>query len=162
MDFWNSLWNIIWVIVSAFVFVAYLIALFSIISDLFRDRELNGWWKALWLVLLIFVPFITSLVYLIARGQGMAERTHKAAVGNANAVEDYIPQRRDRQGQGPVRCRHHQRRRIRNPAGPGTEPSRKGRSDGLTANAAAQQAQTGKRQPKGLAFSYCGWVISPA
>ncbi|GGL81103.1 MULTISPECIES: SHOCT domain-containing protein [Micrococcaceae] len=90
MDFWNSLWNIIWVIVSAFVFVAYLIALFSIVSDLFRDRELNGWWKALWLVLLIFVPFITSLVYLIARGQGMAERTHKAAVGNANAVEDYI------------------------------------------------------------------------
>ncbi|MGJ3403955.1 SHOCT domain-containing protein [Glutamicibacter sp. Je.9.36] len=90
MEFWNSLWNIIWVIVSCFVFIAYLIALFSIITDLFRDRELNGWWKALWLVFLLFVPFITSLVYLIARGKGMSERSYKAAVGNANAVEDYI------------------------------------------------------------------------
>src|SRR5690606_10975763 len=90
MDFWDSLWNVIWVIVSGFVFIAYLIALFTIITDLFRDRELNGWWKALWLVLLIFVPFLTSLVYLIARGQGMAERTHNAAISNASAVDQYI------------------------------------------------------------------------
>ncbi|MFJ2618742.1 SHOCT domain-containing protein [Glutamicibacter sp. NPDC087344] len=90
MDLWNSLWNIIWVIISGFVFIAYLIALFSIITDLFRDRELSGWWKALWLVLLLFVPFLTSLVYLVTRGKGMAERSHKAAVGNAHAVEDYI------------------------------------------------------------------------
>ena len=41
-------------------------------------------------MLLLFVPFITSLVYLIARGQGMAERSHKVAVSNANAVEEYI------------------------------------------------------------------------
>lgn len=90
MDFWNSLWNVIWVLVSAFVFVAYLIALFSVITDLFRDRELNGWWKALWLLSLIFVPFLTAMVYLIARGKGMAERSYKVAAGNANAVEEYI------------------------------------------------------------------------
>ena len=90
MEFWSSFWNIIWFFVWAFVFVAYLIAIFSIISDLFRDRELSGWLKAVWLIALIFVPFITSLLYLIFRGQGMAERSHKAAVASTVAAEDYI------------------------------------------------------------------------
>lgn len=90
MDFWSNLWNIIWVFVSAFVFIAYLIALFSVITDLFRDRELNGWIKALWLLLLVFIPFITSLVYIIARGKGMAERNYERATQNTVAAEDYI------------------------------------------------------------------------
>ncbi len=34
MEFWSSFWNIIWFFVSAFIFIAYLIALFSIITDL--------------------------------------------------------------------------------------------------------------------------------
>ncbi|MGL3805742.1 SHOCT domain-containing protein [Paeniglutamicibacter sp. R2-26] len=67
-----------------------MIAIFSIVTDLFRDRELNGWWKALWLVALIFVPFLTALAYLIFRGKNMAERSHKAAVDSTVAAEDYI------------------------------------------------------------------------
>ena len=90
MEFWSNLWNVIWVFVTAFIFIAYLIALFSIVSDLFRDRDLKGWWKALWLFALIFVPFITSLVYLIARGKGMADRAYQSASQNAVATEDYI------------------------------------------------------------------------
>lgn len=90
MDFWSSFWNIIWFMISAFVFLAYLIALFAIITDLFRDRELKGWAKAIWLVALVFVPFITSLIYLIARGQGMAERGVKEATESSAAAENYI------------------------------------------------------------------------
>ena len=90
MDFWESFWNIIWFFIWSFCFIAYLMALFSIIADLFRDRELNGWWKAVWLITLIFVPFITALVYLIARGRGMAERSHRSAVESSRATEEYI------------------------------------------------------------------------
>lgn len=90
MEFWSSFWNIIWFFIWAFVFIAYLMALFSIIADLFRDRELNGWWKAVWLIALIFVPFLTALAYLIFRGKGMAERNYKNAVHNTVATEDYI------------------------------------------------------------------------
>jgi uncharacterized membrane protein YhaH (DUF805 family) len=43
----------------------------TIVSDLFRDRELSGGWKAVWVFFLIFVPFVSALVYLIARGHGM-------------------------------------------------------------------------------------------
>lgn len=71
----NSFWDVLWLIFWSFAFVAYLIVLFSILGDLFRDRELNGWWKALWVIFLMFFPWLTALVYLIARGRGMAERS---------------------------------------------------------------------------------------
>ncbi len=90
MEFWSSFWNIIWYFISAFIFIAYLIALFSIITDLFRDRELSGGWKALWFIALIFVSLPTALVYLIVRGKGMAERSRKNIEESTRAAEDYI------------------------------------------------------------------------
>jgi hypothetical protein len=90
MTFWVAIWDVIWWFLTVFVFVAYLMALFSIISDLFRDHKLNGWLKALWFVFLIFVPFLTAIIYLIARGRGMAERAQKEAVAEQSAAEDYI------------------------------------------------------------------------
>ncbi|PJJ65033.1 SHOCT domain-containing protein [Compostimonas suwonensis] len=80
-------WDFIWFIIVSFLFIAYLMVLFSIIGDLFRDHKLNGWWKALWIIFLIFVPLLTALVYLIARGRGMAER-QQAAVSEAKRDTD--------------------------------------------------------------------------
>ncbi|MFF1571246.1 SHOCT domain-containing protein [Leifsonia sp. NPDC058292] len=92
MSFWDNFWNIIWIFFWSFAFIAYLFALFSIIGDLFRDHKLNGWWKALWVLFLIFVPFLTALVYLIARGPGMAERAQKQAREVQQATDTYIRQ----------------------------------------------------------------------
>jgi len=89
---WSNFWTVIWLFFWSFAFVAYLFALFAIISDLFRDRKLNGWWKALWILFLIFVPFLTALVYLIARGPGMAERSQRDSRRAQNATDDYIRQ----------------------------------------------------------------------
>ena len=88
--FWGSFGDLIWWFLWAFVFMAYLFALFAIIGDLFRDRSLNGWWKALWIVFLVFVPFLTALVYLIARGRGMAERSQREVRDVEKAQADYI------------------------------------------------------------------------
>ena len=77
--FWGSFGDIIWWFLWMFVFISYLFVLFAIISDLFRDHRLNGWLKALWIIFLIFAPFITALVYLIARGRGMGERSQAQA-----------------------------------------------------------------------------------
>ena len=71
---WNNFGSVIWFVFWIFAYAAYLMALFTILADLFRDDKLSGWWKALWVIFLIFVPFLTALVYLIARGRGMAER----------------------------------------------------------------------------------------
>ncbi len=92
MSFWTSIWDVIWWFITAFVFIAYLIALFSIITDLFRDRKLNGWVKAIWFIFLIFLPFLTALVYLIARGRGMGERQAEQLREVKAAQDDYIRQ----------------------------------------------------------------------
>ncbi|MFK0241132.1 SHOCT domain-containing protein [Microbacterium sp. NPDC090281] len=92
MSFWGSFWDIIWWFFLAFIFISYLFALFAIIADLFRDRKLNGWWKAVWIIFLIFVPFLTALVYLIARGSGMAERSNAEAANARSAADAYIQQ----------------------------------------------------------------------
>ena len=90
--FWGSIGDIIWWFLWVFVFVAYLFALFAVIGDLFRDHKLSGWWKAVWIIFLIFVPFLTLLVYLIARGNGMARRGAAAASEAQQAQDSYIKQ----------------------------------------------------------------------
>jgi hypothetical protein len=85
-----SFWDIVWFIFITWVFVAYLMALFSIIGDIFRDHELSGVWKAVWVISLVFFPFITAVVYLIARGGGMAERSMRASATHRQQQDAYI------------------------------------------------------------------------
>ena len=85
-----SFWDIIWFIIVAFAFIFYLMVLFSIIGDLFRDHETSGWIKAIWVIFLLFFPLITALVYLIARGQGMAQRSMKQGQELRAMQDDYI------------------------------------------------------------------------
>jgi hypothetical protein len=88
----DNFWSIIGILLWSFVFVAYLMVFFMIITDLFRDQELSGWWKAVWIIALIFVPFLTALVYLIARGGGMAQRQAAAARAAQSQTDAYIQQ----------------------------------------------------------------------
>lgn len=89
-DFFSSFWNILWTALTIFVFIAWLMVLFSIIGDLFRDRSLGGFAKAVWVFFLIFVPALAALVYLIARGGGMNERATQAAQRQQAAANAYI------------------------------------------------------------------------
>jgi hypothetical protein len=76
----------------AFIFMAYLILIFVIIGDLMRDHQLSGWGKAAWIIALILVPWLTGLIYLIARGKGMAQRSADEAARIQQAQADYIKQ----------------------------------------------------------------------
>ncbi len=86
MNFSDFFWLLIW----SFFLVMYLMLLFQVIGDLFRDRDVSGWVKALWVIALIVLPFITLLIYLIVRGKGMAER-QSGAIRQAQAdTDEYI------------------------------------------------------------------------
>jgi uncharacterized membrane protein len=87
---WDDIWSIVWFFFWSFALVSYLFALFAVVSDLFRDDALGGWAKALWLLCLVFVPFLTVLVYLVARGRSMAERSQRGAAQAQRAADDYI------------------------------------------------------------------------
>ncbi|MEU0539590.1 SHOCT domain-containing protein [Nocardia sp. NPDC005978] len=87
-----SFWEVLWLIIVSFAFVAYLLLLFYIIGDLFRDRQTSGWVKAVWVIFLIFLPMLTALVYLITRGSGMQERSAQQAEQWQNTQQEYIRQ----------------------------------------------------------------------
>ena len=88
----TNFWDILYLIASSFFFVAYLIVLFHVILDLFRDPELGGGYKALWLIGLVFVPFLTALGYILVRGKGMAERQGAALERAKSDTDAYIRQ----------------------------------------------------------------------
>ncbi|CAM5786639.1 hypothetical protein [Cellulomonas persica] len=86
MNFWQWVWILLW----WFLFFAYLVILFQILSDLFRDSTLSGWWKAVWIVFLIVFPFLTALVYVVSRGKSMAERQEAAVRRARSETDSYI------------------------------------------------------------------------
>ena len=86
MSFWDFLLLIFW----AYVFVAYLMVMFQIITDIFRDRELGGGMKALWFIGLLFLPILVALIYLIVRGKQMGQRRAEAVRQAQGEAETYI------------------------------------------------------------------------
>jgi len=73
-----------------FFFVIWIWILITILTDLFRDHELSGWGKAAWCFFLVVVPFLASLIYLIARGGGMRDRTIKAQADAKKHFDEYV------------------------------------------------------------------------
>jgi ABC-type multidrug transport system fused ATPase/permease subunit len=86
----SNFWDLIWLIVSSFIFISYLIILFQIVVDLFRDPELGGGSRALWLICLVFLPFLTAIVYVITRGKSMSERQRASVQKARSETESYI------------------------------------------------------------------------
>ncbi|WP_426564561.1 SHOCT domain-containing protein [Angustibacter sp. McL0619] len=62
-----------------FLFVIWFWLLITVFSDLFRDQETSGVAKAIWAIFVVVLPYLGVLIYLIARGGGMAERNAKQA-----------------------------------------------------------------------------------
>jgi hypothetical protein len=85
-----GLGELLWTTILIFFFVVYLMILFQIIVDIFRDHDLSGWLKAVWLIALLFFPLITMLIYLIARGGSMGERKMKEMQAAQTQYDQYI------------------------------------------------------------------------
>lgn len=82
--------EILLLVLEVFLFVAWLWILFAIISDLFRDHAISGWGKAAWIFFLLILPFLGALIYLIARGDGMRERTIKEQEDMKSHFDSYV------------------------------------------------------------------------
>lgn len=86
----DSFWEYFWLVFACFAFAAYVMVLFSILTDLFRDHRTSGWGKALWVLFLFVLPIIGEAVYLIVRGRGMIERSARADRRYRAAEDAYI------------------------------------------------------------------------
>ncbi|WP_104164387.1 PLD nuclease N-terminal domain-containing protein [Arthrobacter sp. SX1312] len=94
MNFWDIVAYFFWTT----VFISYLMVLFAVIGDVMGDRALNWTTKTAWILLLVFVPFLTAVIYLIARGPGMNERQGQAVREAQTETDKYI---RDVAGANP-------------------------------------------------------------
>jgi len=82
--------NIFWTMIIFFAWVAWIWIVIVIFTDIFRRRDIGGWAKAGWIVLIIVLPFVGTLIYLIAEHNGMAERSAQQAQQMQAQTDDYI------------------------------------------------------------------------
>ena len=80
------LWSMLWF----FLFIIWFWMLMSIFGDIFRSDDLGGWGKALWIIFIVVFIWLGVLVYFIARGKGMQERSIKAMAAQQAAQAEYI------------------------------------------------------------------------
>lgn len=85
MDDW-SFWDVLWTSLVFFVWITLVVIFVNVVIDVFRSRDLSGVKKAVWLVVLVVLPLIGMLVYTIARGDGMAERSVRAQLRQADQL----------------------------------------------------------------------------
>ncbi|MCH8972407.1 MAG: SHOCT domain-containing protein [Acidobacteria bacterium] len=79
--FWSMLWF--------FMFFLWIWLLIMIFADIFRS-EISGWGKAGWVLFVIILPFLGVLIYLIANGDDMQNRSMQQALDAQNAQREYI------------------------------------------------------------------------
>lgn len=82
--------DLFWTMLLLFLFFLWIWLLISLFGDIFRRDDLSGWGKAGWVFFLIVLPLLGSLIYLIANGDDMAQRTVKDVTAAQEAQEDYI------------------------------------------------------------------------
>jgi hypothetical protein len=80
------LWSILWF----FLFMMWIFLAISVIADVFASRDLSGGAKAMWAVFVIFLPYLGIFIYLIARGDKMADHSFRAAQAQEEAARAYI------------------------------------------------------------------------
>ncbi len=85
-DFGTFIIQMLWI----FFIIMYFFLFFMILMDLFSDKTMGGFPKAVWIICLILFTYIAVLVYVIARGKGMAERRNAQYAQAQQAQQAYI------------------------------------------------------------------------
>ncbi len=82
--------GVFWSIFELFLWIIWFWILIYVFIDIFRSHDLSGWAKALWFIFVLFIPLIGVLVYLIARGGEMHQRSVEQARQQDQAVRSYV------------------------------------------------------------------------
>ncbi|MFI6338904.1 SHOCT domain-containing protein [Streptomyces sp. NPDC050535] len=80
--FWTMMWIFLWIL--------WIILVFRVIGDVFRDDSLSGWGKTGWTFFVIILPYLGIFVYLIARGRDMGKREQQAAGARQQSLDAYL------------------------------------------------------------------------
>jgi uncharacterized membrane protein len=82
--------DLFWSTLYIFLLIAWFWVVISVVTDVFRSQDLGGFGKAVWVIFVIVIPWLGVLLYLIARGGGMTERTLARAAEREEAARAYV------------------------------------------------------------------------
>jgi hypothetical protein len=82
--------DVMWTLIIFFLWVAWFWILIGILADIFRRHDIGGAGKAGWILLVLIVPFLGVLIYVIANGKGMTERSVKDHQVAQAQTDEYI------------------------------------------------------------------------
>ena len=86
----SNFWDSLWLMLTFFFFVAYLMILFQVVVDLFRNHEMGGFSRALWVIGLVLLPMLTLLAYILIHGRGISTRQQRAIERAKSDTDAYI------------------------------------------------------------------------
>ncbi|HEY8372136.1 MAG TPA: PLD nuclease N-terminal domain-containing protein [Pseudonocardiaceae bacterium] len=85
MSFWETFFLLL-------IWIPLVLIWATALFDIFRRDDLGGWSKALWVVAVILVPFLGTLIYLIARPAGATAQERQAIdAASRDFVQRYTP-----------------------------------------------------------------------
>lgn len=70
--------DLIWVMLIWFLFLAWILVITVVVTDIFRSDDLSGLRKAAWILFVIVIPWLGVIVYLVARGDSLTYRYMEA------------------------------------------------------------------------------------
>ena len=88
--------DVFWYMLLFFLWIMFFWIFISVVADIFRRDDIDGWKKAGWLLLILVVPLLGILIYVIARPKmtaqdvammTRAEAAQQAAAGVSTADE---------------------------------------------------------------------------
>jgi Phospholipase_D-nuclease N-terminal len=90
--------DVLWTLLIFFAWVVWIWVMITILTDLFRRKDVSGWGKAAWVVFLIVLPWIGALTYLIMQHDGMADRSTRQAEAAQGQFDQYVRKVADKSG----------------------------------------------------------------
>jgi hypothetical protein len=82
--------GVFWSMMIFFLWILWFMLLFRILGDIFRSPDLGGFGKTMWILFVIFLPFLGTLVYVLARGNAMTQRSLDEAKSHQQAFDQYV------------------------------------------------------------------------
>ena len=75
-----------------FIWIAWIMLVFRVITDIFANSEMKGIAKAFWLLFVIVLPWLGVLIYLIVNGTSMTDRSIERAQAAQDDFSAYVRQ----------------------------------------------------------------------
>jgi hypothetical protein len=85
--------DVLWTTFIIFALFIWLMLLFRVFADIFRQDEMGGGGKVLWCIFVIFLPFLGVFIYLLVHGGDMGKRDLERAQAQQQQFDEYVQSR---------------------------------------------------------------------